>query len=88
MSSNRNGQYRDNQRSGMSPKMIAGIVGVVLLVWFIIANSQEVNVTWWVFSTQTSLIVVILLSAILGAAITFFFTRIRHPHNRDRDASR
>jgi len=59
--------------------MIAVIVAAVLFVWFIIANSQEVDVTWWVFDTQTSLIVVILLSALLGAGITFFLMR---RHNR------
>ena len=68
----------DDQRSpsrdggGTNPRMIAAIVAAVLFVWFIIANSQEVDVTWWVFDTQTSLIVVILLSALLGAGITFF----------------
>jgi uncharacterized integral membrane protein len=59
--------------------MIAVIVAAVLFVWFIIANSQVVDVTWWVFDTQTSLIVVILLSALLGAGITFFLMR---RHNR------
>lgn len=62
---------------GTNPRLIAVIVATVLFVWFIIANSQEVDVTWWVFDTQTSLIVVILLSAILGAGITFFLMR-RH----------
>ena len=75
----------DDQRSpsrdggGTNPRMIAAIVAAVLFVWFIIANSQEVDVTWWVFDTQTSLIVVILLSALLGAGITFFLMR---RHNR------
>ena len=64
---------------GTNPRTIAVIVAAVLFVWFIIANSQEVDVTWWVFNTQTSLIVVILLSALLGAGITFFLMR---RHNR------
>jgi len=58
------------------------IVAAVLFVWFIIANSQEVEVTWWVFNTQTSLIVVILLSALLGAGITFFL--MRRQNRRDQ----
>ena len=33
----------------------------ILLLWFVIANAQEVQVTWWVISTSTSLIVVILV---------------------------
>lgn len=84
MSDGQQRPHRDDQR-GTNPKMIIGIVAAVLFVWFILANSQEVDVTWWVFGTQTSLIVVILLSALLGAAITFFFTRIRRPRDRDRD---
>lgn len=83
MSDGHQRQHRDDQR-GTNPKMIIGIVAAVLFVWFILANSQEVDVTWWVFSTQTSLIVVILLSALLGAAITFFFTKLRRPRDRDR----
>ena len=70
------------------PKVIATLIAGLLLVWFIAANSQEVSVTWWVFSTQTSLIVVILIAAILGAGITYFFTRVRRPHSADRDRDR
>ena len=60
-------------------KAIAGVVAGIMLVWFIITNAQQVEVTWWVFDTSTSLIVVILLSALLGAGITFFLMR---RHNR------
>jgi uncharacterized integral membrane protein len=47
-----------------------------------------VEVTWWVFDTSTSLIVVILISALLGAGITYFFTRIRHRGHELRDDDR
>lgn len=69
-------------------KAILGIAAGILLVWFIIANAQQVEVTWWVFDTSTSLIVVILISALLGAGITYFFTRIRHRGNASRDDDR
>ncbi len=42
-------------------------LAVVLLVWFIIANTQKVHVHFWFFTANVSLIVVILLSAGLGA---------------------
>ena len=76
-----NDDHRSPSRDGdgTNSRMIAVIVAAVLFVWFILANSQEVEVTWWVFNTQTSLIVVILLSALLGAGITFFLMR---RHNR------
>ena len=76
-----NDDHRSPSRDsgGTNPRVIAVIVAAVLFVWFILANSQEVEVTWWVFNTQTSLIVVILLSALLGAGITFF---VMHRRNR------
>ena len=54
----------------------------ILLLWFVIANAQEVQVTWWVISTSTSLIVVILVSALLGAGVTYFLTRVRRGPSR------
>lgn len=72
-------------RNGTNWKAIAAVVAVVLLVWFIAANSQPVQVTWWVFDTSTSLFVVILISALLGAGITYFLTRVRHRTPRDGD---
>ncbi len=63
-------------------KAIAGVVAGIMLVWFIITNAQQVEVTWWVFDTSTSLIVVILISALLGAGVTYFFTRVRHRQSR------
>jgi len=77
-----------DRRGDTNWKAILGIVAGILLVWFIIANAQQVEVTWWVFDTSTSLIVVILISALLGAGITYFFTRIRHRGNASRDDDR
>ena len=82
----RRAPQQGQQPKSARPKVIGILIAGLLLVWFIAANSQEVSVTWWVVSTQTSLIVVIILSAILGAGITYFFTRVRRPHDADRDA--
>ena len=76
---------RGRRQTSDRPKVIGVLIAGLLLVWFIAANSQEVSVTWWVFTTQTSLIVVIILSALLGAGITYFFTRVRRPRTADRD---
>ncbi len=70
-------------RNGTNWKAIGAVVAVIMLVWFIAANSQQVQVTWWVFDTSTSLFVVILISALLGAGITYFLTRVRHRTSRD-----
>jgi hypothetical protein len=81
------GATRGRRQTSERPKVIGVLIAGLLLVWFIAANSQEVSVTWWVFTTQTSLIVVIILSALLGAGITYFFTRVRRPRPADRDAA-
>jgi uncharacterized integral membrane protein len=62
---------------GSNWKPILAISAGILLLWFVIANAQEVQVTWWVVNTSTSLIVVILVSALLGAGVTYFLTRVR-----------
>ncbi len=72
---------------GSNGKTIVAVAAGILLVWFIIANSQQVQVTWWVFDTSTSLIVVILIAALLGAGITYVITRRRHAPSRDRDGA-
>jgi uncharacterized integral membrane protein len=61
---------------------ILAVSAGILLLWFVIANAQEVQVTWWVISTSTSLIVVILVSALLGAGVTYFLTRVRRGSSR------
>lgn len=69
-------------------KPILAVSVGILLLWFVIANSQEVQVTWWVINTSTSLIVVILVSALLGAGITYFLTRVRRSPSRSTRGSR
>jgi uncharacterized integral membrane protein len=76
---------RGNESNG---KAIVAVAAGIMLVWFILANSQQVEVTWWVFDTSTSLVVVILISALLGAGITYFLTRVRHRTPRDPDRGR
>ena len=55
---------------------------MVLLLWFVIANTQKVNVHFWV-TANVSLIVVILLSAALGALSTLLVGLVRH-HARSK----
>ncbi len=66
-------------------KAILGVAAGILLVWFIIANSQPVEVTWWVLNTSTSLFVVILVSALLGAGVTYLLMRLRRRPAREHD---
>lgn len=83
------GRRQAPQQRERNPKMIAIIVAIVLFVWFVFANSRQVEVTFWVFNAQASLILVILLAAVLGAAITFLIMWSRNrDRQRDRDQQR
>jgi len=47
----------------------------VLLLWFVGANTQKVQIHFWVFTADTSLIAVILISAALGAILALLLRR-------------
>jgi uncharacterized integral membrane protein len=57
------------KQGGVSPALIiGGVIAVVLLV-FIIQNSNDAEVTWLVTDTTTPLWLVILASAVLGYVV-------------------
>jgi uncharacterized integral membrane protein len=58
-------------------RLVAMGVAAVLLVWFALANLQDVEIHFWVYSARASLIVVILISGLLGAGVTLLAIRSR-----------
>lgn len=44
-----------------------GALATAAVIWFAVANSQHVSVDWFVVTTESRLIFVIILSAVLGA---------------------
>jgi uncharacterized integral membrane protein len=55
---------------------LVGILALgILLGWFALANIRKVQIDFWLFHRQAPLIVVILLSGLLGALITFLIMR-------------
>lgn len=52
-------------------------VAAVLLVWFALANLQDVEVHFWVHTTRTSLVLVVLISGLLGSLLTVLLMRRR-----------
>jgi uncharacterized integral membrane protein len=56
-------------------RLIAILVVGILLGWFALANIGRVRIDFWVFHRQAPLIVVILISGLLGALITFLIMR-------------
>jgi uncharacterized integral membrane protein len=73
----------DNRRPEQTLYLVVGLIaiGVLYAVGFIIENSKHVTVDFVLFSTGTSLIVVILFTLILGLlggiGLTFLFLRAR-----------
>ena len=73
----------DNRRPEQTLYLVVGLisVGVLYALGFIIENSKHVTVDFVLFSTGTSLIVVILFTLLLGIAggigLTFLFLRAR-----------
>ena len=63
-------------------RLVVMTVAAVLLVWFVVGNSETVNVHFWVVSAQASLIVVILISAALGAIISLLLARSRRKNKK------
>jgi uncharacterized integral membrane protein len=62
---------------GREWKLWAAIVALVLLVVFVVQNSQEVEVDFLFTNTTTPLIFALLISALLGAVITWLLPRVR-----------
>lgn len=55
------------------------LVLLILLVWFVLANSQEVEVNFFFVTAQAPLIVVLIATALVGALITILLQRRRRP---------
>ncbi|HWE65873.1 MAG TPA: hypothetical protein VG298_04455 [Acidimicrobiales bacterium] len=58
-------------------RLVAGGVAGVLLVWFAVGNWRRVPIEFWVHRSQAPLILVIVISGLLGAAIALLATRRR-----------
>lgn len=63
---------RDRRRDARL--VLTGVVAV-LLVWFALANLTTVPITFWVSTSKAPLILVIVISGVLGAAIALLLTR-------------
>ncbi len=74
---------RDRRRGdrGHQVRLIGVVLAVVLLVWFALANLRRVRIDFWVFNRDAPLILVIVISGLLGALITYLALR-RSPRGR------
>lgn len=55
--------------------VLTGVVAV-LLVWFALINLQDVEIHFWLTSAKAPLIVVIVISGVLGAAVAVLVQRL------------
>jgi len=71
-------------RSGrsVSPRMVAGIVLLVIVVVFAAVNSQTVEIDFLFTSIDLPLVLVILAAALLGALVDRLLTVIRRRRQR------
>jgi uncharacterized integral membrane protein len=56
-------------------RLVGILVVGILLGWFALANTRRVQIDFWIFHRQAPLIIVILISGLLGALITFLIMR-------------
>lgn len=63
---------RDRRRD---TRLVMTGVAAVLLVWFALANLTKVSITFWVATARAPLIVVIVISGALGAALVALVNR-------------
>jgi uncharacterized integral membrane protein len=69
---------RQGARQGTNWKGWAMLVAVVLLIVFVLQNSQEVDIDFLFFtSVSTPLILALVFSALLGALIGWLAPRVR-----------
>jgi uncharacterized integral membrane protein len=62
-------------------------IALVLLVWFAVVNLQEVRIRFWLTTTAAPLIVVILISGVLGAAVSGLWARRRRRRTSGADSA-
>jgi len=63
--------------TGRDVRLVVMTLAVVLLVWFIVANTAKVQIHFWLVTANVSLISVILISAALGAVISLLLSHSR-----------
>lgn len=75
------GGGRDRRRDA---RMVLTGILAVLLIWFAFANLQDVKINFWVWTSRSPLIVVIVVAGLLGALVAILarFQRSRQARRR------
>ena len=70
----------------LKSKTIAAVAVAILLIAFGLSNRNDVSINWLVGTTDTPLIIVIVVSAVLGGIIGAALVRGRSKRAGSRDA--
>ena len=74
----------DGKKLSISPGLVAAVLVVVGLIFFVVQNGDDVAFEWLVFDMQGPLWVVILVAAVAGAVVNEVFGFIRRRRRRRR----
>jgi uncharacterized integral membrane protein len=58
-----------SERARLSVQVFIGALALSAVIWFAVANFQRVEVDWFLVTTSSPLVFVIVLSAVLGALV-------------------
>lgn len=72
----RNPEEHPERNLGRDARLVVTGVAAALLVWFAVANLQDVDIHFWLVSQRSPLIVVIAISGLLGSAVTLLAGRL------------
>jgi uncharacterized integral membrane protein len=64
-------------------KLWAGLVVLIILVVFVVQNSQKVEVDFLFTTTSTPLIFALLIAALLGAVVAWLLPLVRRGRHRE-----
>jgi uncharacterized integral membrane protein len=67
----RDGGTEERHGFRTNPRQIAGIVLVIALVWFVLANREETDINFFVVDVSMPLWLVLAGTALVGAAVGF-----------------
>lgn len=77
------GEEPSPPRRGRDLRLVVSGIAAALLVWFAVANLQDVRIHFWVATTTAPLIEVVIVAGVLGAAVASVVRRRRRaspPH--------
>lgn len=73
-----------NKKLSIPPGLVAAVVLVVALIFFVVQNGDDVAFEWLVFDMTGPLWVLILVSAVAGAVLNEVFGFVRRRRRRRR----